>query len=352
MATSVLEQYRISDLIDWFNRKQLKLNPHFQRRNVWSDSARVFLIDTVLRRLPMPKIFMRTKVDLTTKQSYRELVDGQQRVRAIVEFAQDKFTLNHRAGEFAGLNYSTLAPEQQEAFLSYPIAVDQLINASDNDVLEIFARLNSYNISLNAPELRHAQFQGDFKWAVHKASREWAVLWEKYKVVSVRARLRMLDDSLMSEMFGIILEGVRDGGQNAITKLYRKYDAAFPERKTVKGVDTVLTRISDEFGDVLLDSAISNAPHFLMLFAAVAHSIIGIPEGDMGPDMPRRDATALSKPNIAKQNLEILNEVLEAQEPVPNMLDFWTASASSTQRIRSRRVRFPVYWRALLPKPL
>ena len=87
----------------------------------------VFLVDTILRRLPMPKVFMRTKVDLTTKQSYREIVDGQQQLRAIVDFANDKIVLSDRAGDLAGLKYSTLPADLQETFLSYAIAVDQLI---------------------------------------------------------------------------------------------------------------------------------------------------------------------------------------------------------------------------------
>lgn len=149
----------------------------------------------------MPKVFMRTKVDLTTKQSYREIVDGQQRLRAIVDFANDKFALSDRAADLAGFKYSTLPSEFQERFLSYAIAVDQLINASDTDVLEIFARLNSYTVSLNPPELRHAQFQGNFKWAVHRTSINWAVLWEKFGVVSVRQRLRMLDECLGDKIF-------------------------------------------------------------------------------------------------------------------------------------------------------
>lgn len=351
-SSSVLEQYRVSDLVEWFARKQLRLNPYFQRRSVWSDNARVFLIDTILRRLPMPKIFMRTKVDLTTKQSYREIVDGQQRLRAIVDFANDRFTLSDRAGDLAGHKYSTLPPEFQERFLSYAIAVDQLINASDTDVLEIFARLNSYTVSLNPPELRHAQFQGNFKWAIHKASLAWSVLWDKFGVVSVRQRLRMLDDSLMAEMFGVILEGVKDGGQSNINKLYKKYDPDFTPRKTVKSVDGVLAEITGKFEEVLVDSAIAGAPHFLMLFAAVAHATVGIPDGDMGGQMPKRTPKALSDIGIANENLAALNRILESTEPVPEMTQFWNASSATTQRIRSRIVRFPVFCQALLPQRL
>jgi hypothetical protein len=153
-------------------------------------------------------------------------------------------------------------------------------------------------------------------------------------------------------MFGVILEGVKDGGQNNITKLYKKYDPDFSPRKTVKAVNGVLTEITEKFEEVLLDSAIAGAPHFLMLFAAVAHATVGIPDGDMGDAMPARSPKALSDIGVATENLATLNRVLESTEPVPEMLQFWNASSATTQRIRSRTVRFPVFYRALLPQRL
>src|SRR5665213_3326483 len=197
---SILEQYRISDFLDWHREKRLELNPAFQRGSVWSPPARTFLIDTILRQLPIPKVYLRTKIDVSTKKSIREVVDGQQRLRAILDFSDDKFPLSKRASEFAGLKYSDLAEDKQEVFLGYPIAVDQLVNASTDDVLEVFARLNSYTVTLNGPEKRHAKYQGDFKWAVRAASRRWGHLWENLNVLTTRERVRMLDDSLTAEM--------------------------------------------------------------------------------------------------------------------------------------------------------
>ena len=44
-------------------------------------------------------------MDLVTKMATREVVDGQQRVRAIIDFARDEFALSSRAKEFRGLTY-------------------------------------------------------------------------------------------------------------------------------------------------------------------------------------------------------------------------------------------------------
>ena len=227
MVNSALEQYQIGDLIEWDASNRLKINRDFQRGNVWNDDARVYLIDTILRRMPIPKFYLRQIVNLETRQSVREVVDGQQRIRAILDFAKDELVLTKRAGEFVGQRYSTLEPESQEIFLSYPIAVEHLINASIDDVLEVFSRLNSYTVRLNSQELRHAKYQGDFKWSVRAAVRRWPVLWEQLGVLSRANRTRMLDDELMAQMFGVLIDGVKDGGQTYIDRLYSRFDNNF-----------------------------------------------------------------------------------------------------------------------------
>lgn len=353
MSSSVLEQYRIADLLEWHKNKQLLPNPDFQRRSVWTTTAKVFLIDTILRQLPMPKIYVRTKMDVATKKTYRELVDGQQRIKAIIEFAQDKIILTERAKEFAGLTYSTLQRQQQEDFLSYAVGVGQLINATDSEVLEIFARLNSYTVSVNSPELRHAIYQGPFRWSVYETAKKWDILWDTYHVVSVRERLRMGDDSLMAEMFGIILNGITDGGQPKINKLYIKFDKEFPQQNEVESkVNGTISYILDKFGEVIAHTPLSNAPHFLMLFAAVAHARYGIPTGEMESDMPDRNSTALRDTEIAIDNLNTLGLAISLDEALNSTKEldpFIKASTATTQRIKSRKIRFPVYYRALLP---
>lgn len=358
MVNSALEQHLVADFLEWHHDKKLDLNPNFQRRKVWAPGAKIDLIDTVLRRFPMPKIYLRQQVDLETRTSYREVVDGQQRISAILDFAEDKIVLNKRAKEFAGLRYSTLDPEYQEIFLSYLIAVEQLVNASDDDVLEVFARLNSYTLPLNRQELRHAKFSGDFKWVVNESARRWSVLWERFAVISPSERIRMADDQLMAELFGVIINGVTDGGQPNIDKLYARMDKEFLDQDLVmKRLDAALRCIVDNFAGQLLASPVLRAPHFLMLFAAVAHASFGLPEGGIGDDLPARSKAAMSDQGIASQNLVALASVLdtpeqEARELRPDLYEFRAASSGTTQRISGRKTRFLTYYRALHPEPL
>lgn len=360
MATSHLETYRIADILQWHSLGQLELNPYFQRGSVWTRAAQIYLVDTILRGLPVPKVYMRTKVDLVTKAATREIVDGQQRLRAVIEFARDEFALSTRAKEFRGLTYSSMDDELKEGFLSYSISVDQLLNATDADVLEVFARLNSYTVSLNDPELRHAKYQGSFKWLVHEVAQAEGDLWGELQTFTLRERVRMFDDSLVAEMFGVVLEGVRDGGQRKIDDIYKRWDTdpgpePGPELTdaSVK-VQDILGFIRTQLSTAVAGTKMASPPHLLMLFAAVGHVRHGIPCGQIDPStMPVRDETALSDTEMAQHNLSVLADAMSDPETAPrSLLRYVDAASGTTQRIKSRSLRFPMIYRALLPTPL
>jgi hypothetical protein len=304
--------------------------------------------------MPIPKIYLRTKIQPKTRKTIREVVDGQQRLRAILDFVYGKLRLGKHAREFNRKTFEELTDEQQLGLLDYRLAVDQLVNASDTDVLEIFGRLNSYNLVLRPPEKRHAKFQGEFKWVVYESAREWKQLWEDYKILSVRQRVRMADDSLMAELFGILLEGVAEGDERTLDKLYAKYDKDFPterEQETRERLRRTLERLFEDLSEAI-EGPLASRPHFVLLFAAVAHGEVGLPPGLL-EEMPARDG-ALQDPGVAVANLLQLAEIIESDTPPEDeeSRKFWAASRAATVRISSRRVRFPFFWRALRPEPI
>lgn len=275
------ETYPIADFLKWDREKELILNPSFQRGSVWKESAKSYLIDTILRGMPIPKILFRTRIDRRTKQIVREVVDGQQRLRAILAFANDDLRLGIRAKGYAGLRYSDLEPADQDQFLAYKLTTEQLINAANEDVLEIFARINSYTVPVNAPELRHAKYDSDFKWSVVEVKTNASEFWS-LGTLSERERVRMLDASLIAEMYGLLLQGVTDGGQPRINRLYDTYKDAFPEQAEIEGrILTVLALIGKLVAEDFAREPIVGPPHMLMLFGAIAHVTYGLPRGQL-----------------------------------------------------------------------
>lgn len=122
---SLLEQYPISDFVDWQRQKTLVLNPHFQRRDIWTAAAQTYLIDTILRQMPIPKIYLRTKIHSKTRKTIREVVDGQQRLRAILAFVDGSLRLGKHAREFNRKSFAELSEAQQLQFLDYRLATSQ-----------------------------------------------------------------------------------------------------------------------------------------------------------------------------------------------------------------------------------
>jgi hypothetical protein len=143
-------QVRSRDLIDIVNdvkSGRLILSPYFQRNLVWRDLHKRDFIETILRGYPFPQIFIaRGEIDVETMTSQSCVVDGQQRMNAILEFVQDKF-------QASGRLFSEMDQIEKEEFLKYQVPVIDLeMKATDPSVIEVFQRLNRTFYSLSAIE--------------------------------------------------------------------------------------------------------------------------------------------------------------------------------------------------------
>lgn len=149
-------QVRSKDLIDMVNdikSSRLILSPYFQRNLVWRDIHKRDFIETILKGYPFPQIFIaRGEIDVETMTSQSCVVDGQQRMNAIMEFIRGEY----RAG---GSFYSEMNQAEKETFLKYQIPVIDLeMKATDQSVIDIFQRLNRTFYSLSAIEKMSTEY--------------------------------------------------------------------------------------------------------------------------------------------------------------------------------------------------
>lgn len=199
--------YPISDVRDWADNKCLELRPDFQKNEVWTQAAQIMLIDTILKGIPIPKIYIKSIVK--NEQTYRIVVDGQQRLTAILKFIHDELPLKKPYhGEYVNMRYSELPENVHDDFIRYKIDINEIFNPSDEEIRDLYSRVNKYTVQLNKQELRKADFPGDFISLAEKISEN--PFFESSKIFSVKQRRRMLDVEFVEELLTIILEGVQD----------------------------------------------------------------------------------------------------------------------------------------------
>lgn len=256
--------YRVSDFVTWQKSGSLQLNPNFQRRAVWKKKAKSFLIDTILRGLPMPIIFLRDlKSDLRSLRSQRDVVDGQQRLRTILTFVdptllpdfdpeRDDFTIDKaHSADLSGKRFADLAEPEQQAILDYEFSVHSFAaDTDDREILQIFARMNSTGVKLNPQELRNAEWFGQFKTLAYSLATEQLNRWREWGVFSPDDLARMHEVELVSEFMLLILNGVLAKSKKVLDDYYEIFDETFrdgPEvarrvRATFDTIDGLLNK--------------------------------------------------------------------------------------------------------------
>ncbi len=209
----------ISDIRDWSTNKRLELKPDFQRNQVWSRAAQVMLIDTIIRNIPLPKIYIKSIIK--DQNTYRIVVDGQQRLTAILMFVNNQLKLNHPySGEYQGCKFNDLPQEIQDKILRYKIDINEIFNPSDDEIRDLYARVNKYTVQLNKQELRKADFPGDYIKTCEILSEN--EFFDDSKIFTTKQRRRMLDVEYVEELMAIVLEGIQDK-KDSLDYLCEKY---------------------------------------------------------------------------------------------------------------------------------
>ena len=337
-------QYLINDFRAWHERKELILSPKFQRRRVWSEKAKSYLIDTILRGLPIPPVFIREKIDIDTSKSIREVIDGQQRLRAILDFLIDGFkVLKIHNEKFGGKYFSELPDEIKEEFLGYHIVTNVVTTPEDKDVLGIFARLNTYTVPLNKTELLNAKYFGVFKQTVHQLARDFNSFWVKSKILSEYKIARMYDVELTTELVITSLDGIQEKKVKLIESYYKKYDDDFPSKKQIEeSFRKTIDAIGEIYGDVLPNSLFSGIPLFYSLYCLIYDLLFGLKNSDNKMRIHEK-----SYPNV-RNALEDLESILESasddrDKDIPSdvkiFIEDYTRHTTHS-RVRLRRHKF------------
>src|SRR3989337_4248760 len=109
-----------------FKNGQITLASEFQRNAVWPRPAKAYLIDTILNDRPIPLLFFQRGTSAQSGLPTYMVIDGQQRLRAIFEFLEDRLRLSQspKRAPYFNKRFSDLTVEFQSRILNYDLVVE------------------------------------------------------------------------------------------------------------------------------------------------------------------------------------------------------------------------------------
>jgi hypothetical protein len=130
-------------------REKINEQPVYQRGEVWNSRKRSILIDSMLRGIDIPKIYLRK---LNSNAHDYEVADGQQRLTAINKFIENQFSLlleeekGLNLGKIegkivGGLKYEKLSKNFKSRFDNYEVTIAIIENATNQEIRTLFGRL-------------------------------------------------------------------------------------------------------------------------------------------------------------------------------------------------------------------
>ena len=338
--------FTVAEYCAQMEKREIIVNTDYQRSSkVWPPAAQSYLIDTILAGYPIPKLSLAQKTDLKTRKTTKEIVDGQQRSQAIHRFFRGTIRIT-RKGPFVGKSYENLNEDEQQKFVDYQINTDVFVGAMESEIREVFRRINSYNVPLNAQEHRHSTFQGQVKWFVVSLAEKYAQTMKNIGVLSEPQLSRMADGQLFSEIIYAMLFGITTSSASKLNEMYRTRDGAFPEEQMQD------IRFRETF-DRILDwgpihrTDLMKPYNFYALALAITHCLAPIEA--LNNDFPLDKPLAMDR-DIILTNLSMLADMVDQPERYPNLNEFLNAGRAATNTVTNRRARFRAFCRALQPQ--
>lgn len=319
----------IALLLQLRDSKQLNLAPEFQRNSVWPRPAKAYLIDTILTDRPIPLLFFSRSVNAQTGRPEYEVIDGQQRLRAVFEFFDNRFSLTESAtgSPWKGKRWNGLDERSRQKLLNYDFVVEELSGYGQADIRDMFQRMNRYVVRLNAQEQRHAVTEGQFKDFAEEIG-TWPY-WLTNKIFSKGAQTRMRIDEFAAELVILLLEGPQDK-----KKTLELYFEGYKETFVLK--DDVRRRLLDY--TKFIESALPELQKMQLRRPSNFYALVGALEAitNQGERL-----NALSAKSVGA-SLQSFDRSIQSANPTALASRYVRAASSQTDNIGPRQARIDV----------
>lgn len=140
------------------DRKELIIDPDFQRGNVWAKKQGAELVESILMGIPIPVMYL-----FEMRDGKKQVVDGRQRISAILDFLNDKLVLKDLKilPEYNDCKFSDLDAKMQGIFEDSQMYFYIIQPPTPERVkYDIFDRVNRGGTRLTNQEMRNALYRG------------------------------------------------------------------------------------------------------------------------------------------------------------------------------------------------
>lgn len=184
MAELSSQPISVQSIYSWYSDGKLLVNRRYQRKLVWTLEEKRKLIESLLRKYPIPAILLAEKEG--SPGTY-EIIDGLQRLHAIISFIELQYSttdglyfdattfptvktrLDEKSFDFEKIT-ETLDKKDISILLDYALALSVMRNVTEKEVNDVFDRINTYGHRLSDQERRQAGVQSNFSKLVREIS--------------------------------------------------------------------------------------------------------------------------------------------------------------------------------------
>lgn len=224
----------IEDLVNLHRQDRLVVNEEYQRSEVWKRPRQQRLIDSILNDYDIGAIILRQKEDKW------EILDGQQRLKAVFDFVENEMPLSKKetAEPMAGKRWRDLeARVQWGQFMIRKVYVTRIYSANDEITSRIFLRVQE-GLPLNGAEKLNAM-RGKCRNEIAEISEH--SFFKQTKVSKFRFAYRYLcaQIALQETGDGIAKQTFGDAKFRNLKKMYEDYREGLPPKVTARMASTL-----------------------------------------------------------------------------------------------------------------
>lgn len=271
----------VASLIDQIAAKTVYLRPlserpAFQRRYVWTNILSSRLIESIALNVPIPPCYLSQNEDFEL-----DVIDGQQRLFSIYRFLENQFALTglEVLTELNNLRFHEIPAKMQRQIKTHTLRCVLITNESHPEIkFDVFERLNTNTVPLNAQELRNCIYRG----ALNDLIKESAQYQPWLEILGKKSPdKRMRDEELILRFFAFENHGLdsyrtpQKHWLNAAAKAGMKYSQAETKRldKAWKAaIDNSLTLFSSREAFRRPGSTSINRALFDLITSSTAHA--------------------------------------------------------------------------------